>query len=268
MQLIKLGPAGSPESSTLDGIRKVRELGLQAMEVEFVRGIGMDNELAKRCGAAAKEEDIQLSIHAPYYINLASPEKAKRAASKKRILMSCERGHHLGATNVVFHAAYFMKYEKAEVYEIVKASIKEMQAVIKQNRWDIKLAPETTGKESQFGSLEELAQLRKETGCNVCVDFAHLYARNRGIIDYANVLDFIEDRVRPKELQCHFSGIEYTLKGEKRHENVGKHPPFEPLAKELLKRKLPAVIICESPITWKDSLNMKGIFEKLGYNFD
>ena len=88
MHKILLGPAGSPVSSTLDGIRKVKELGLQAMEVEFVRGIGMSNELAKKCGAAAKEENIQLSIHAPYYINLASPEKA--TTNSRKVIVSAK----------------------------------------------------------------------------------------------------------------------------------------------------------------------------------
>ena len=268
MHTIKLGPAGSPASSTLEGIRKVRELGLQTMEVEFVRGIKMGNDLAKQCGQAAKEETIQLSIHAPYYINLASEEKEKREASKKRILDSCERGHYLGATNVVFHAAFYGKMTKDHVYELVKEATDDMQSVLDSKKWEVKLAPETTGKDSQFGDLEELAKLKKETGSNLCVDFAHLYARNRGIIDYKKTLDFIEENINPKELQCHFSGIAYTLKGEKKHEEMNdENPSFSKLAEEIMKRKMNVVIISESPVTWKDSLKMKEIFEKLGYSF-
>ena len=268
MHSIKLGPAGSPEKSTLEGIRKVRELGLQAMEVEFVRGVRMNNELAKQCGVAAREEGIQLSIHAPYFINLASEEKEKREASKKRILDSCERGHYLGSTNVVFHAAYFGKMSKEHVYDIVKEAVEEMQSIIDSRKWDIKLAPETTGKESQFGSLEELARLKKETGCSLCVDFAHLYARSRGKIDYRKILDFIEGKIKPRELHCHFSGIAYGLKGEKNHEVMNdRNPSFTDFAKEILKRKMSVVIISESPVTWKDSLKQKEILEKLGYEF-
>lgn len=268
MHFIKLGPAGSPVSGTLEGIKKVKELGLQAMEVEFVRGVKMTNELAKQCGQVAKQTGIHLSIHAPYYINLASEEREKREASKKRILDSCERGHYLGATNVVFHAAYYGKLSSEHVFEIVKEAVEDMMSTIDSKNWNIQLAPETTGKGSQFGDMEELAKLRKETKCNLCVDFAHLYAKNRGIIDYGKVLDFVEEKIKPKELHCHFSGIIYTLKGERKHENMSSNkPPFKPLAQELLKRKLDAVIISESPVTWKDSLNMKEIFEKLGYKF-
>ena len=130
------------------------------------------------------------------------------------------------------------------------------------------LAPETTGKHSAFGSLDEIIELVKKTKCSLCVDFAHIYARNRGKIDYKEILDAIEERFKPKHLHIHFSGIEWTLKGEKNHLIIDTNsPPFEPLAKELLERKLSATIISESPITWKDSLRMKEIFEKLGYRF-
>ncbi len=267
MHKILLGPAGSPASGTLEGIRKVRELGLQSMEVEFVRGVRMSNELAKQCGDVARQEKVQLSIHAPYYINLASDDKEKRKASIKRILDSCERGHHLGATNVVFHAAYYGKLSKEETYNIVKEAVDDMQSVLDRRNWKVRLAPETTGKGSQFGSLEELARLRKDTECGICVDFAHLYARNRGVLDYGKTLDVIEDMKLP-QLQCHFSGIRYGDKGERNHEVIASDsPPFEPLAKEIMKRRMDAVIICESPVTWKDSLKMKEIFEKLGHVF-
>ncbi len=103
--IIKLGPAGSTGKGTLEGIREVKRLGLQAMEVEFVRGVHMGLSLAKECGAEAKKLGIELSVHAPYYINLASEEKKKQEESKKRILDSAERGHYLGAREIVFHPA-------------------------------------------------------------------------------------------------------------------------------------------------------------------
>jgi deoxyribonuclease-4 len=263
---VRLGPAGSSGFGTLEGIKFVKEKGLQAMEVEFVRGVKMRNELARQCGDVARELGIELSIHAPYYINLASEDMKKRKESMQRILDSCERGHHLGATNVVFHAAYYGKYPKEKVHEIVRESVIEMQEQLKRNEWDVKLAPEATGKVSQWGEIDEITRLVKETGCSFCVDFAHVYARNRGVIDYKETLDRLET-VKPKHTQCHFSNIEYTLKGERMHLVIDHKPPFEPLAKEILKRKINTTIISESPITWKDSLKMKGIFEKLGYRF-
>jgi deoxyribonuclease-4 len=266
MVVIKLGPAGSSGLGTLDGIKFVKEQGLHAMEVEFVRGVKMRNELAKQCGKVAKDLGIELSIHAPYYINLASEEMRKRKESRQRILDSCERGHHLGAKEIVFHAAYYGKYPKEKVHDIVRDSVNEMQDFIRKRGWDVKLAPETTGKVSQWGELDEIIGLVKETRCSMCVDFAHIYARNRGVIDYEKTFDRIET-LRPKHIQCHFSNITYTLKGERMHLVLDGKPPFEPLAREILKRKIDATIISESPVTWKDSLKMKGIFEKLGYNF-
>lgn len=261
-----LGPAGSSGHGTLEGIRFVKEQRLRTMEVEFVRGVKMKNDLARQCGDAARELGISLSIHAPYYINLASAEKDKRRASIKRIMDSCERGHHLGATHVVFHAAYYGKLSPESTYRIVRESVDGMQSVLDKKGWKVKLAPETTGKVSQWGTLDEILQLCKETGCSFCIDFAHIYARNRGKIDYVKVLENVR-KAGYTHVQAHFSNINYGLKGELNHLVLDGKPPFEPLARELLDRDLDATIISESPITWKDSLRMKGIFEKLGYRF-
>jgi deoxyribonuclease-4 len=266
MARIMLGPAGSSGYGTLEGIGFVKEQGLQCMEVEFVRGVHMKNELAKRCGRAARELGISLSIHAPYYINLASAETEKRRASIKRILDSCERGHHLGATHVVFHPAYYGKLSPEKTYEIVRDAVGEMQSALDKKGWKVRLAPETTGKVSQWGTLDETLELARETGCSFCIDFAHIYARDRGNIDYGQVLEKIQ-KAGFKHVQAHFSNINYGLRGELNHLVLDGKPPFEPLAREILRKGLDATIISESPITWKDSLKMRGIFEKLGHKF-
>ncbi len=263
---IKLGPAGSPAKSTLEGIRETKKLGLQAMEVEFVRGVHMGIDLAKECGAESKKLGIELSVHAPYYINLASEEKKKQEESKQRILDSCERGHCLGAREIVFHPAYFGKGDKEKVFQTTKNHILDMIETIRKRGWDVSLSPETTGKHSALGSLDETIRLSKETGCSFNLDFAHLYARNYGKINYREILDKVHT-LGSKHIQCHFSNISYTSKGERNHEVLNHHPPFEPLAKEILERKLNVTIISESPVTWRDSLKMKSIFEKLGYVF-
>ena len=265
--IIKLGPAGSPAKSTLEGIREVRKLGLQSMEVEFVRGVKMSNSLAKECGAEAKMLGIDLSAHAPYYINLASEDPKKQKESVQRILDSAERGHHLGAREIVFHPSYFGKNDKEKVFQITKNHIQDMQDTIRKKGWNCTLSPETTGKHSALGSLDETIRLVKETGCSFNIDFAHLYARNYGKIDYREILDKLHDQLKPKHVQCHFSNISFTAKGERNHEVLDHHPPFEPLAKEILSRKIDFTIISESPVTWRDSLKMKEIFERLGYRF-
>ena len=256
---IKLGPAGSG-GSNLDGIRHVKKIGLQAMEVEFTYGVKMSLELAKQVGELAKKLNIQLSVHAPYWINLASQDSKKLEESKKRILDSCEKAHYLGAKYVVFHPGFYEKRDPEIIYKIIKESL---QDIVKRNKYqDVKLACETTGKTGAFGTLQELLKLKKEIDIEICVDFAHIYARQKGKIDYAEVLK----NFKGEHLHSHFSGIAYTEKGEKNHLIMGK-PDFSELAKEILKQKQDITIICESPVTWQDSLKQKEILEKLGYNF-
>jgi len=263
---IYLGPAGSPAKSTIEGLSAVRELGLQAMEVEFTHGIKMCLPLARQIGKENEKHKVKLSIHAPYFINLASAEKAKITASKKRILDSCERADLLGADLVVFHAAYYGKHSREETYRIVKKEMLGMMKTIRKNKLDVQLAPETTGKISQFGTLDEMIKLVKDIHCSFCLDCAHVYARNQGKIDYKEIFDKLE-KMKLKNLHCHFSNIAYTLKGERMHLNLDSKPDFNGFAEEILKRKIDTTIICESPITWRDSLKMKKIFERLGYKF-
>jgi deoxyribonuclease-4 len=256
--MIRLGPAGSPTKSTFEGIPYLKKIGLNAMEVEFTYGVRMKNELAKKIGKIAEKNEIKLSVHAPYYINLASKDKEKIEASKKRILDSCERAHYLKASHVVFHPGFYGKIEKEKCYEVIKQGIKEIQDEMKKRKFNTKLAPETTGKISQFGSLNEILRLRDETKCSFCVDFAHLRARN-GKISYASVFDQLKGI---NHVHSHFSGIEFGEKGERRHLLMERRE-FLPLAREILKRKKDITIICESPVTWQDSLKMKQIIEEL-----
>ena len=266
---IHLGPAGVPitskGSSTLDGIRRVAELGLDAMEIEFVRGVHMSNDLAKQAGKLAKDLGILLSVHAPYFINLCNPEKLE--ASKKRILDSCERAHHLGAWIVVFHPGYYGGFSKDKAFEYVEKACEEMNEVVEKKGWDVKLGLETTGKVSQFGTLEENIGIHKKIeNCVPVVDFAHLFARSGGHIDFGNVLKKLES-LHLESYHTHFSGIEYTDKGERNHLTIDhKKPDFEELAKSLMKSKIKEMtIISESPILEKDSLKMKKVLESLGY---
>ena len=255
---IKLGPAGSPEPSSAEGVYSVAKMGLSAMEVEFTHGVRMKEETAAAVGKAAKEAGISLSVHAPYFINLASEEMEKRAASKERILQSAKMGSIMGATHIVFHPAFYGKIPKSECYSIVKEAIIAMQEEMKRRGWKTALAPETTGKNSQFGTVDELLKLRRETGCELCVDFAHILARD-GRINYPELFAKLSE---VPHIHCHFSGIEYTDKGERRH-LVMEETEIEKLLKEAINSGADATIISESPVTWEDSLKMKKILEKL-----
>lgn len=258
---IRLGPAGGG-GNTLKGVEYVNELGLQAMEVEFVRGIHMSNELAREIGKLAEKLKIELSVHAPYFINLNSVEKEKKEASKRRIITSCERANYLGAKTVVFHAGYYGKMSKEETFDNICEAIKEIISEIKKRKYDVNLAPETMGKINVFGKVDEIKKLICETGCKCCIDFAHIKALNRGKIDYNEILTKFSG-----DLHCHFSGIEYGEKGEKNHKITPSEEIIE-LSKAVLKSGKRITIINESPDPVGDSIRTKKEFERLGYRFN
>ncbi len=133
-----------------------------------------------------------------------------------------------------------------------------MQKTIKERKWKVVLAPETTGKPTQFGDLDELIRLKKETGCHLCVDFAHLKARNNGKIDY----DVIMKKLKPLgHIHAHFSGIEYTEKGERKH-LLTNEKDIKELLTSLKKHNIDITIINESPDPFGDAVKMKKILKK------
>ena len=260
---ILIGTAGSPGSSTLEGIQIIKQKHLHALEVEFVHGIHMSNSLAEQIGQQARKLNISLSVHAPYHINLNSKEKSIIQASKKRILTSCERAHYLKANYVVFHPGYYSSFTPEQTFQNIKQEILEIQDIIKEQNYKVKLAPETTGKINVFGSLDEILELQKQTNCYFCIDFAHLKARLQKDFNYNEIFS----KIKPfNHLHSHFSGIEYSSKGERRH-ILTPLTEIKELAKEILKRKINITIINESPNPLLDSLKTKKIFEDLGYKF-
>ncbi len=205
---------------------------------------------------ASKKYNIKLSIHAPYWINLNSKDKRKIEQSKQRILKSCEVGEKIGAYRVVFHPGYYGGMDKEKSYDNIKNAILEIQKEIKKNKWKIKIAPETTGKINVFGSLEEIKRLTKETRCSFCIDFAHILAREKKV-DYHKIKKLFTD----KNWHCHFSGIEYGEKGERKHIRTSKEK-WKELIKNLPKNKN-IVIINESPNTLEDSIKGMKIASKI-----
>ncbi|MCD6371369.1 MAG: TIM barrel protein [Candidatus Aenigmarchaeota archaeon] len=275
---IRLGPAGLPISleknrNTVEGLKLVKKLGLNAMEIEFVRSIYLSKRLAKEVGKVAKSLGIELSVHAPYFVNLLSESKKTVDASRQRIIKSLEIAEILGAKIVVVHAAYYGKLDKEEAFrKMFEITMEILEKMKKKGIENTKLTYETMAKESQFAGLEELVKLAKsikDKNFGITVDFAHLYARNNGKINYSQIFDKIEE-LKVKHLHSHFSNMKYNL-NKKRfidvHIPINSHPPFKPLAKEILKRRIEITIISESPILEKDSLKMKRIFENLGYKF-
>ncbi len=268
---IYLGPAGVPITAanhdTISGIERVAELSLSAMEIEFVRQVYMSNEEAEKVGEAAKKLGIKLSVHSPYYINLCNPEKVN--ASKWRILKSCERAHHMGAQVVVFHPGYYGKVEHAQALEMVGKACREMSAVLLKNKWKVNLGLETTGKVCQFGTVDEiLAVCAKIKNCVPVIDWAHLYAKYQGHVDFKEILSKVIS-AGYKKIHTHFSNIEFTEKGERRHLALDhKKPDFGKVAEIILHSDLDEItIISESPILERDSLVMLKTLEKMGHKF-
>ena len=265
MTEVRFGPSGiGGAKQAIDNLRAYKKAGLRAAEVEFTYGIYLKNNDAELIGKEAKKLDIVLSVHAPYYINLASEDEKKREESKKRILECCERGHYFGSkirkTPIVFHAAYYGKYPQQDCHEIVKKAILEMQAIIKRKKWNVVLAPETTGKASQFGSFEELLKLAKETGCFFCVDFAHIEAREQQI-NLQTIFEKLKEQ-KYKYIHAHFSGIEYTKKGEKRHVATPE-AKWKELLIHVKKYNIPITIINESPFPFDDSIKGLKIWKQI-----
>ena len=252
---ILIGPAGSGGLGHLKGIREAARLKLDCLEIEFTYGVRMKLEMAEAVGAAAEAHGLILSVHAPYYINLAAYEDDKIAASRQRILDSCQRAHLMGARKVVFHAGFYQKRTPQETYVLIRREIETLQDRICKESWQVILCPEITGKPTQFGSTEELLGLMQDAGCGITVDFAHLFARNQGVIAYDALMPML-----PRAFHAHFSGIEYTAKGEKKH--IRLQPAyFRPLREALIRHGKQITLICESPEPFEDAVMMKALLE-------
>ncbi len=251
------------------------ELKLNAFEVEFVRRVGMSNEAAREAGEMARELGVLLSVHCPYFVNLCSQEPEKLEASKKRILDSVERAFYMGADVVVFHPGFYGSLAPENAFKSVEEACRNMLGRMKRKGIKgVRLGLETTGKVSQFGTLEEIIKIcKKLKGCTPVVDFAHIYARQAGRIYYPWIFEKLK-QLKLKHLHAHFTSMEWTPAkvpwggNERRHlELKVNKPPFEPLAREVLKRKTNITLISESPILEQDSLKMKRVFENLRYRF-
>jgi deoxyribonuclease IV len=254
---IRFGPAGlGPVKEAVKRLEYYSELGLGACEIAFTHGIYIKNESdAIEIGKAAKKFGIKLSIHSQYWINLNSKEKIKIEESKKRILDCCRIGEKLGAEMVVFHAGYYSGMDKKESYENIKKAVLEIMNEIKNNNWKIRIAAETTGKINVFGSMDDIYRLVSDTGCDFCIDFAHVLARDKKV-DYEKI-----NRLFGKfdSWHVHFSGIEYGEKGERNHKKTSDSE-WKELLKNLPKNKK-IVIINESTYPVEDSVSGLRIWE-------
>lgn len=279
--MITFGPGGNSVSwgkrkFPADLPQYLKELGLNGYEIECGRGVRISEAAVRDLPGLAEENGIYVTLHAPYFISLSSVEEEKRLNSVDYILESAKAAKSVGARKIVVHSGSCSKMTRAEATYLAKQTLKLSQKALDDNGLsDIIICPETMGKINQLGMLEEVLEL-----CVVderflpTVDFGHLNARTLGGIktreDYAKMLDLIENELgheRLSNMHIHFSKIEYTNGGEKRHLTFADDrygPAYEPLMEELHKRNLQPSIICESDGTQaEDAAEMKKYFESL-----
>jgi deoxyribonuclease-4 len=268
------GTAGVPKStggtSSLEGIRRIVELGLDCMEVEFVKGVKMGTETAGKVGEAARELGVKLSVHAPYYVNLNAAEVGKRLASMERLVASARTAAKCGAESVVFHAGYYGRDDEKTTFQNIKKGAKEVVSLLRAERSHVVLRPETMGKRRQFGSLEEILRLCREVdGLAPCLDFAHIHSREgRGKANSYREFDRILRKVGRKlgqqalqNMHIHISGAEYSSRGELKHlmldESDFRYDEWVQALKDL---GVSGTVICESPIQEHDAILLKSLY--------
>lgn len=279
--MITFGPGGNSLSW---GKRKFPDdlaeylggFGLNGYEIECGRGVRISESTFARLPGIAHENGIYVTLHAPYFISLSSTEEEKRLKSVGYILESAKAAKAVGARKIVVHSGSCSKMTRAEALYLAKDTLKKAQAALDENGLsDVIICPETMGKINQLGTLDEVLEL-----CAVderflpTVDFGHLNARTlggiRGRDDYAKMLDDIEKALgfeRLSKMHVHFSKIEYTNGGEKKHLTFADKtfgPDYEPLFEEIKRRSLEPSVICESDGTQaEDAAEMKRFYESL-----
>jgi deoxyribonuclease-4 len=279
----RFGPAGVPPYFRLIGAeltdvpKLLREEGLDAFEYQasrWGRKPQIQQEIAQRLGLEAKEHDVLLSMHGSYFINFLGTEEIVEA-SKRRLVACATAAQWMGAYVVVFHLGFYGQMLKSEALKKAIFALKDVVAMMDSlGIRGVKLGPETMGKQSQFGNLEEILTLCREVSqTQLVLDWSHLHARGMGALkkldDFRTVVEEIERQLGSdalKNMHCHFSKIEFTDKGERRHRLLDEEefgPDFGILAQILADFRLNPVIICETPLLDIDAVKMQKTFMEI-----
>ncbi len=259
-QYALFGPAGKCEAaeaakvkSTEQLLEFISEMGADAFEYQCGRGVNIGEEKASAIGRKAASLGLTLSLHAPYYISLASAEEEKRDNSIRYILESARAAHWMGAKRIVVHPGGLGKLPRQEAWQLASKTLLRALEAVRAEGLDTIICPEVMGKINQLGDLSEvLGFCRLEESLLPCVDFGHLNSRMHGTMDYTAALDEIFAAVgeeRAKNMHVHFSKIEYSKGGEVRHltfEDRQYGPDYEPLMQQFAARGMTPTVICES----------------------
>ncbi len=264
-------PHSSQTESTVDGIKRIAQLGLGCMEMEFVHGVRMSEASARLVAETANREGVRISAHAPYYMNFNAREPEKIRASQDRLLQTARIAWLCGAESIVFHAAFYLGDPPPKTYLMVKEHLEEVLSQLKRENIRLQVRPEVMGKGSQFGTLEEILDLSAElAGVSPCIDFAHWHARNGAFNSYREFtarLGQVEERLGRDALDnmhIHVSGIAYGSKGELKHLNLKDsdfhYPEF---LKALKDYQVKGLVICESPSLEEDALLLQATYSTI-----
>ena len=281
--MIKFGPSGNSESfysegyeHTEDAAAFVKARGLDCFEYSFGRGVRMTEEKARSIGRAFLAAGVEISVHAPYFINFANPDDEMAAKSYGYVLDSARMVKEMGGRRIVFHPAAQGKENRFVAVDRTADRLKVLRDYIYLNKLEeLIFCPETMGKIAQIGTVEEVTSFCEiDPVFTPCVDFGHVNAREQGSLktaaDYRARLEYMIERLgyeRMKHFHVHFSKIQYSAKGEIRHLTLADTeygPEFEPLALALHELKLEPYIVSESAGTQaEDAAQMKRIYESL-----
>lgn len=255
---IKIGTSGNPPNffksefgkDRINALDWISSIGLNAYELLMTYGARTKPENAKIIGDKAKKLNVSLSVHAPYYVVLSSPKQEVFENSIKELVKTLKLAEVMGAEKVVFHPG-FKNHEKA-----MENCINGIKEVKKIYNGSVKLLPETMGLKSQLGSLQEVLQICIETDCEPCIDFAHIHAREGGILknkeNFENIVVEIKEKLGEeilRRLHCHFYPVEFNEKGEKKHRAYNEkefHPQFENFATIIKEFGMEPTLISES----------------------
>ena len=279
----KFGPAGTGDSfkalgykTSLQVPQYLVEMGLDHFEYQCGRGVNIGLDKANELGKIAKEKGITLSLHAPYYISMSSVDEEKRLNSINYILASARAVNAMGGDRIIVHTGSCGKITREEALVLAKDTMALSQkALDAEGLSNIHICPETMGKVNQLGTLYEVLELCKiDERIIPCIDFGHLNARDLGILktkdDFEKIFLEIKNQLgsdRFNNFHSHFSKIEYTTGGEKRHltfDDVVFGPDYQPVMELVHKYDLSPIFVCESAGTQaEDSKMMKDYYLSL-----
>jgi deoxyribonuclease-4 len=273
--MLRFGTSGNPLSTPRPGtehaVRRAHELGLDCLEMAWGNGVRMSDAAADRIAAARAECGIELTAHAPYFVNLCGSEEIE-AGSRTRLVFAGRQAARCGARSFCFHAGFYQGQAPGVAAGRVEAALREVVGALRREGVTIDVRPELTGKATQVGTLEEiLGWSRAVDGVQPCIDFSHQYARHQGRFnryeEFAAMLEQVESTLGRQALErmhVHISGIEFGPRGERRHLPLAKSKfRYRELLRALKDFHASGWVVCETPAMEEDALKLRRCYRRM-----